>query len=238
MFVKEHTIFEDDKLLVLNKPSGVVVNTSNTTTSGTIQTHLEPYLKIPQGESEFAKRCGIVHRLDKDTSGVLLVAKTEDSFLHIKHQFMKRLIHKEYLALLVGYLGSDLVEVNAPLTRNPRNRIKFAVSKSGKSAQTRFEVFNTVNLDSKVLSLCNVFPTTGRTHQIRVHSLALNVPVAGDTLYLSSKNISWCQKNEITRLMLHAVKLTVDLSYDNKDRESVSFESPIPSDFDKFLLNK
>jgi 23S rRNA pseudouridine1911/1915/1917 synthase len=200
-------VHEDDFLLCVNKPEGLVVNNSETSTDVTLQNMLFEYLAIPPGEDDFHSRCGIVHRLDKDTSGVLLVAKTVDSFENLQAQFKNREIEKEYLAVVYGSDLEPLFEIRAPIARNPKNRKKYAVVASGKEAFTKFEKIREFMLKGKRLTLLRVFPKTGRTHQIRVHLAAMGNPIVGDILY--SGEIQYKHSKEMYgRLMLHATRIS------------------------------
>lgn len=219
-------IHEDAALLVLNKPAGLVVNKSATALQGTLQDLLADYLCIsPQDQSEFAARCGIVHRLDKNTSGVMLVAKTEISFEALKSQFSRRLVEKEYIALLDGILEEPRIEVNAPLGRNPVNRLRFAVVAEGREARTLFKKI----AEFPEATLVGVWPKTGRTHQIRVHAAALGHPVVGDILYSSKKRLLFW-KEHYNRLMLHAHKIS--FTHPNSGQK-VSFVAELPIEFGK-----
>lgn len=234
-------LHEDDDLLVLDKPSGIVVNISETSPTDTVQNWVQDYLglgaldtqdikkstKSDEGTSEFKSRCGIVHRLDKGTSGVLLVAKTENNFKYLQRLFKRRKIEKEYIALVFGAMVDEIYRIDAPLKRDPKNRMKFAVSKNGKSALTKVEKINELTFEDKLLSLVKVYPMTGRTHQIRVHMCALDHPIVGDDLYSGANRTKWAHSfKNISRLMLHAHKIKVGNKW---------YESKLPSNFDMFL---
>lgn len=224
-------LYEDKYILLIDKPSGLVVNTSDTAREKTLQESLHEYLNIPfDKENEFKSRGGLVHRLDKDTSGVLLVAKNEDVFFSLKDQFMSREVEKKYIAIVHGKLEQKNIRVNAPIGRNPKNRMSFAIVKSGKDAVSEITLLKTIKNEetSKWYSLVEVLPRTGRTHQIRVHLLALKHPVVGDTIYSTKTLISEANKMGIEQLLLHARSLRFTHPVENK---SMTVDSDIPQRF-------
>jgi 23S rRNA pseudouridine1911/1915/1917 synthase len=225
MSSKLDIIHEDESITVLNKPAGLVVNRSHTFEGLTLQDYLEDSLEIAAVSStEFGKRVGIVHRLDKDTSGVILVAKTAKAFERLQRQFKDRQVSKEYVALIVGVLDESLIEVNAPIGRHPKNRFKFAVVCEGKPALTRIEQEPAT---SREVSLVHAYPKTGRTHQIRVHLAALGHPIVGDPIYSSKKQLEKFGE-AYGRMMLHAHRITF---VHPNTQEEVTFEAPIPAEF-------
>ena len=216
-------LYEDSYILVLNKPSGVVVNKSVTSSDITIQDKIAGYIVADDEESEFFQRAGIVHRIDKDTSGVLLIAKDIGSFKRLQKQFKRREVTKEYVAVVHGEIKDDMFEVNAPIKRNPRNRLKYAIVEGGKEAVTRFEKLKTINN----LTVLKCFPKTGRTHQIRIHLTALGHPIIMDTLYSNVLQLSEA-KEKFPRMLLHATKITIKHP---QSGEMVTFEAPLPAEF-------
>ncbi|HLC93832.1 MAG TPA: RluA family pseudouridine synthase [Patescibacteria group bacterium] len=216
-------LYEDSYILVLNKPSGVVVNKSDTSSDITIQDKIAGYIVADDEESEFFQRGGIVHRIDKDTSGVLLIAKDIGSFKRLQKQFKRREVTKEYVAVVHGEIKDDMFEVNAPIKRNPRNRLKYAIVEGGKEAVTRFEKLKTINN----LTVLKCFPKTGRTHQIRIHLTALGHPIIMDTLYSNVLQLSEA-KEKFPRMLLHATKITIKHP---QSGEMVTFEAPLPAEF-------
>lgn len=235
-------IFEDEDILVLDKPYGLIVNRSITAKSGTLQDLLEKnydFSRIPddtvdvaEGEAvdntdDFFGRSGIVHRLDKDTSGVLVVAKNEEAFNSLIAQFKERKSLKEYSAVLCGNIEDEIIEINAPLKRNPKIPMKFGVVEGGKEAFTRFEKVKSVNKDGKDYTLMKVFPKTGRTHQIRVHASAMGHAIAADSIYCS-KVLLEVSLNAFGRMMLHAYKLGF---YHPKTDNFIEFTSQLPPEF-------
>ena len=224
-------IYEDDYILVLNKPSGMVVNISDTSPGETLQNYtqekLAKELADADKESDFYKRGGLVHRIDKETSGVVVAAKDEETFVSLQVQFKGREVEKEYVALIFGKLDEEKIEISAPIGRSPRNRTKMAIVSDGKEAVTTVEQAEERVVDGEVLSLVRAFPKTGRTHQIRVHLAALNHPIVGDDLY-AGKRRSVISRKIFGRLMLHAHKITFTHP---KTGERASFEAGLPSEF-------
>ncbi len=243
-------IFEDDDLLVIDKPAGVVVNESETTRDQTLQSWLINFFHLPAGERGIGDRAGIVHRLDRDTSGVLIVAKNQASFEALQKQFKERKVSKEYLALVHGQVEAK-GEINAPIGRNPKNRYKFDVVAGAREASTSWvrdsfyktneDFFKNLHAkyapsfkkDYQTFSLIRVHPKTGRTHQIRVHMRYLGHALVSDDLYTGRKFFSldriWCP-----RVFLHASTITFTHPTTNK---KVTFEAPLPSELKKSLDN-
>lgn len=169
-------IYEDDNLIVLDKPVDWVTTKENNKSEKNIERWLETNRKND------LTRNGIVHRLDKGTSGVLLVAKNEKTLNYLKDKFKKRKIIKKYTALIEGDL--PLVgEMNLPIGRSKYGFGKFKVSEEGKNALTKFRVIKKYDIDGKKVSLVDIDLMTGRTHQIRVHFSYLGWPIVGDKLY-------------------------------------------------------
>lgn len=237
-------LFEDESLLVLDKPSGVTVNRSDTTTGEeTVQDWVENKLKVQIEKlpvdlgSDFYKRGGIVHRLDKETSGVLLIAKTEEAFVNLQTQFKKRSIKKTYIALVHGSLIPTEGEISVPVGRLPWNRKRFGVVAGGRESQTFYKVLETfpnpASKQKEILSLLKLYPQTGRTHQIRVHLKYFNHPIFGDFLYAGRKT-SRDDKKFVNRVFLHAAKISFQHPLKG---EVITFESPLPSDLLQFLAS-
>jgi len=205
-------LFEDSYLIVLNKPAGLVVHPGAGNWTGTlVQGLLYHCQNLPQTES---LRPGIVHRLDKDTSGVMVAAKTEETHAGLVEAFSKREVEKQYIAIVHGNPGQKLIQ--APIGRDPKNRQKMAVVKGGKEAETRIETL----VVQEAYSLVRAYPKTGRTHQIRVHLKHLGFPVVHDALYGKA--------SETGRQLLHAEKLTFTHPI---TKERLSFSAPLPDDF-------
>lgn len=229
---KLEIIHEDANLLVLNKPSGLIVNRSKTAREKTLQDYLGEYLNLPQssvGEEAFSEpeifeqRSGLAHRLDKGTSGVLLVGKDPKALAFLMSQFKERKIHKEYLALVHGKIIDQKIEIQAPLGRNPQSRLKFAVVEEGKTAKTVVEKLKVVGDFTLVIAK----PETGRTHQVRVHLAAINHPIVGDRLYCP-KSFLEDDIQKVGRLMLHARKISLIHPVSFKE---VTYTAEIPEEF-------
>ena len=201
-------VYQDKFFLVLNKPPNWIVNRAQTTKNRqTIQDWLEDNFSRLSGISLWREkfRSGIVHRLDKDTSGILLIAKTKKAFENLQAQFKKRQIKKEYQALVHGILSSS-DKVIAPIGRLPWARKKFGVLPGGRAAETGFKRTGVFERDGEKFSLVQAFPKTGRTHQIRVHFRYLGYPLVADSTYggrkRSRNDQKWCP-----RIFLHARKI-------------------------------
>ncbi len=235
-------LFEDDDVLVLDKPSGITVNRSDTTKGEeTVQDWVENKFKIQNSkfkvdrETDFYKRAGIVHRIDKETSGILLVAKTLQAFENLQKQFKERTIKKTYLALCHGKIVPETGEINVPVGRLPWNRKKFGVLAGGREAVTKYKVLSIKYLvsgkDGEPLSLLELYPETGRTHQIRVHLKYFNHPIFADFLYAGRKT-SRQDRKVLNRVFLHAYKISFTHPVTN---EQISLESPLPEELSKII---
>ncbi len=219
-------IYEDDDLLVLNKQSGLVVHPASGNRTGTLVQGLLNY-----DEETFAEltddnlRPGIVHRLDKDTSGVLVVAKNQHSAGELKGIFQKRQAKKIYLALVAGEFASPRGRLEGRIGRHPQNRLKMAILKEGgKSALTSYQVVAT----NRGCSLLKIDLHTGRTHQIRVHLSSIGHPVLGDRLYGGKSPPSCPLPCPPPRQMLHAWKL----AFQHPSRgEYLELTARLPEDF-------
>jgi 23S rRNA pseudouridine1911/1915/1917 synthase len=179
-----------------------------------------------------------VHRLDKETSGVLIIAKNSESFIKLKQQFMERTIKKTYLALVHGEVKQE-GEINAPLGRQTFNRKRFGVMAGGREAVTNYKVvsnfqFSISKNQSEALTLLEVAPQTGRTHQIRVHLKHINHPIFSDELYGGRKQARDDRKI-LPRLFLHAKSLEF---YHPSTGEKMVVDAPLSSDLEEFLLNQ
>ncbi len=226
-------IFEDDSILVLDKPAGMIVNKADTTKGErTLQDWLERKFQISNfkfqidKESDFYKRAGIVHRLDKETSGVLLVAKTPEAFVQLQRQFKERIVKKTYLALAHGKIEPEEGEINVPVGRLPWNRMRFGVVAGGRDSITKYKVIKNYTLDANPYTLVELYPKTGRTHQIRVHLKHIGHPIFGDSLYAGRKT-SRDDRKLLPRVFLHAAKISF---LHPKTGKQVSFESPLPKE--------
>ncbi len=217
--MKPKVIFEDENLLVLDKPAGIVVNRAETTKDETIQDWLEGYLKLK--DRGIGGRAGIVHRLDKETSGVLIVAKTKEVFENLQAQFKARKVKKEYTALVHGKVEIKTGTIEVPVGRLPWNRERFGVLPGGRAAETEYRVKEYYKKEEEDFSLLTLKPKTGRTHQIRIHLKYLGFPIVSDTFYAGRKRAradrQWCP-----RLFLHAAKIAFEHPVNKKRAEYTS----------------
>ena len=213
-------VFEDDSVIVVSKPSGLIVHPGSGIANGTLVNGLAAQFPDLR-EIGDPTRLGLVHRLDKGTSGLLIVARTPEALDNLKFQMQERHVHRQYFALVAGHLESNKGVVDAPLGRDPKNPLKRAVINSGKYARTHYEIDQKYESPFKV-SILNCRLETGRTHQIRVHLAAIGHPVLGDELYggRTSFNIE-------NRLALHAKMLTF---LHPKTKNLMNFESPLPAE--------
>jgi 23S rRNA pseudouridine1911/1915/1917 synthase len=209
-------VHEDDDILVINKPAGLVVHPGNGNWNGTLLNallHHSPALAA-------LPRAGIVHRLDKDTSGLLVVAKTLEAYTALVRQLQARTVKREYLALVHGTVRAG-GEVSAPVGRDPRNRTRMAVVATGRRALTRYKVAR--RFASASLLECSL--DTGRTHQIRVHMQSLGHPLVGDPVYRRGRG---AESTKLKRQALHAARLEFTHPASGARRR---FEAPLPEDF-------
>ncbi|MFZ5366274.1 MAG: RluA family pseudouridine synthase [Patescibacteria group bacterium] len=239
IILREPTIvFEDSQILVIDKPAGMVVNRAETAKEETVQDWVEKKFKIENLKFKI-ERAGIVHRLDKETSGLLLIAKTPEAFQNLQKQFKERKVKKKYLALVHGKVEPGVGEIRAPVGRLPWSREKFGIVPGGREAKTKYAVIATRKytpqlLTSKLtshisppqLTLLELIPETGRTHQIRVHLKYLGHPIVSDEKYAGRKTSredrKWCP-----RMFLHASYLGF---FHPKKGKWIEFSSPLPED--------
>lgn len=210
-------LYEDDALLVIDKPAGMVVHPAAGHTRGTLVNAL--LARCPQiADVGGAGRAGIVHRLDKNTSGLILVAKDETAHTALQRQFKHRQVLKTYLALVEGRVHPREGIIEAPMGRDKRQRKKMAVVQSGREARTQYRVLEYLPDHT----LLEVYPQTGRTHQVRVHLAWLGYPVAGDSLYGRRR-----QPLLQNRHFLHAARLRFAHPVTG---DELAFESPLPAE--------
>lgn len=217
-------LFEDDQVIVLNKPAGMVVHPGAGNPSGTLVNALLAYLPSIRyvGEED---RPGVVHRLDKETSGVLIFAKTDKAYKWLVRQFKSRDLEKTYLALVDGHPPTPTGRIEAPIVRDTNNRTQMTVGMRGQGQPAVSEYFERERFEDH--AFLEVHPITGRTHQIRVHLNYIGAPVVGDTVY-GRRHPSIA----MDRFFLHAKSLAVKLPGDRVLRK---FSAPLPDDLQAVL---
>ncbi len=221
--------YEDDDLLLINKPAGMVVHPAKGHESGTLVNAVLAHCPdLPGIGGE--RRPGVVHRLDKDTSGLILVAKNDQSLRYLQAQFKKRTIEKVYIALGEGHFRAGEAMIDAPIGRDPRNRKRMAVippnaSDASRPAQTKVRLLDYYGR----YSLLECHPLTGRTHQIRVHLAFANCPIVGDRVYGGRK-----QELLPDRHFLHAAGLTFRRPSDEKE---MTFRIDLPEELKTVLAH-
>ena len=213
-------VYEDDDVLVVNKPSGLVVHPAPGHYQDTLVNGLMYHIKS-LSDINGELRPGIIHRIDKDTSGLLMVAKNNKSHSILAEELKNKKTKREYIALVEGVIKNKRGKINAPIGRSKSNRLKMDVVSSGKPAITYFEVLDTF----KDMTLIKCILETGRTHQIRVHLAYINHPVVGDYIYGSSK------VNEFGQY-LHAK--TLGFTHPTT-KEKMQFDSELPKEFNELI---
>ncbi|HVZ66686.1 MAG TPA: RluA family pseudouridine synthase [Patescibacteria group bacterium] len=250
-------LFEDQDILVVSKPFGMVVNNADTVKNElTLQKWAEDKISNNNQESEFSKRGGIVHRLDRETSGVIVLAKNENSFTNLQAQFKERRVEKKYLALVHGNIEDNEGRVNGKIAR-VGSFGRFGIDESGRESETNYVVNSRYEMDEEKLrelldknevrlnknqfsyvksngwyyTYISVYPKTGRTHQIRVHMKSEGHPLVSDLIYdprkLLKMDLLWCN-----RLFLHAESLSF---YHPKTQEKVEFQVNLPEELNNNL---
>ena len=214
-------VYEDEDVIVVNKKSGMVVHPSIGNTKGTLVNALINYSKLSSINGEF--RPGIVHRIDKDTSGLLIVAKNDKAHLFLEEELKSHKINRTYVALVHGVIKHDTGEIDAPIGRDKNDRKKMAVtSENSKEAITHFKVLERY----KNSTLIECILETGRTHQIRVHMKYIGHPIVNDPVYSRDKNIDNFGQ------MLHAKSISFTHP---KTKERLTFNADVPEEFNKIL---
>lgn len=209
-------IYEDDDVLVIDKPSGVI---SHSRGKYWYEPSVASFVRQRTGGTANPEdRAGIVHRLDRATSGVMICAKHEAALSFLQKQFSARTVQKTYLAIISGHINPVQAVIDMPIERNPRKPSSFRVGSNGKPAQTAYDTVGT----SDDYSLLELKPRTGRTHQLRVHLAHQGKPIVGDELYGGES---------AERLMLHAASLTLTVPSGGEK----TFVAPLPQLFDKFV---
>lgn len=216
-------IYEDNDILVVNKPKGMVVHPGNGNPDGTLANAVMGLCGDTLSGIGGEIRPGIIHRLDKDTSGIIVVAKNDRAHIDISNQIKNRQTSKKYIALVRGQIKEDEATINMPIGRSTKDRKKMAVRKDGKEAITHFKVLKRY-ADYTLLELKI---DTGRTHQIRVHMAEIGHPVVGDYIYSNGKN-----PFGVTGQMLHSKKIEF---IHPSTKEKIEFEAPLPEYFQEVL---
>ena len=217
-------LHEDDDVIVVDKPAGVVVHPGSGRTGGTLAAGLlHRYPELAGVGTE--DRWGLVHRLDKDTSGTLLVARTQEAFATLVEDLRQRRIERTYLTLVEGRMAASTGTIDAPIARDPTQPTRRAVAHGGKPARTHYQGLD--YLEDADATLLEVRLETGRTHQIRAHFAAIGHPVAGDLLYGATR-----KDLDAPRTFLHASRL--DLIHPTTG-EPLTVEAPLPADLVKVL---
>lgn len=216
-------IYEDDDIIIINKEKGMVVHPGNGNPDGTLANAILERCKDSLSGIGGVVRPGIVHRIDKDTSGLVIVAKNDNAHLNISKQIQERKVTKTYIALVRGNIKENEATINMPIGRSTQDRKKMAVTKKGKEAITHFKVLKRYD----GFTLLEVKIETGRTHQIRVHLAQIGYPIVGDVVYSNGKN-----PFNVKGQMLHAQKLEFVHPTTNK---LVSYEAPLPEYFSNVL---
>jgi len=216
-------IYEDEDIIVVNKPKGMVVHPANGNPDGTLVNAIMNICKDSLSGIGGEIRPGIVHRIDKDTSGLLIIAKNDKAHINLSEQIKNREITKKYVALVRGVIKENNATIDMPIGRSDKDRKKMAVRKDGKNAVTHFDVIKRYNgytyLDIKI--------DTGRTHQIRVHLAEIGYPIVGDTVYSNGKNPFGVEGQ-----MLHAKSLEFKHPITG---QTMKLEAPIPEYFEDVL---
>ena len=216
-------VYEDSDIIVVNKPKGLVVHPANGNWDGTLVNAVMAICKDSLSGIGGEIRPGIVHRLDKDTSGLLIIAKNDQAHLNMSNQIKDRQVKKIYYALVRGVVPENEATINMPIGRSTKDRKKMAVTKDGKEAITHFKVIERFNK----YTLLEVKIDTGRTHQIRVHLSQIGYPVVGDEVYSNGKN-----EFGVHGQLLHAKSLDFKHPITGK---SMHLETELPEEFETVL---
>lgn len=212
-------IYEDNDIIVVNKPKGMVVHPANGNPDGTLVNAILNICKGSLSGIGGEMRPGIIHRLDKDTSGIIVVAKNDVAHVNMSKQIQDRKVNKKYIALVRGVIPENEATIDMPIGRSTKDRKKMAVNKNGKQAVTHFEVIKRFNN----YTLLDIKIDTGRTHQIRVHLAEIGYPVVGDEVYSNGKN-----EFGVKGQMLHAKSLEFEHPTTKK---KIYLEADIPEYF-------
>ena len=220
-------LYEDNDIIVVNKPKGMVVHPANGNPDGTLVNAVMAICHDSLSGIGGEIRPGIVHRLDKDTSGVIVVAKNDKAHINLSEQIKNHKVEKTYLALVKGFVKENEATINMPIGRSTSNRKKMAVTKSGKQAITHFKVIKRYKTHKQDYALLEVKIETGRTHQIRVHLSQIGYPIVGDSTYSNGKN-EWGIEGQC----LHAKSLKFNHPITGKE---MYIEAKLPQYYEELL---
>lgn len=210
-------VYEDDHVVVINKPAGILTHAKGALAE---EFSVAEFMRPRMNRTDDTNRPGIVHRLDRMTSGVIICAKDAETKKLLQKQFQDRRAHKTYLAVIEGLPKLQEAKIDLPIERNPKKPSSFRTGANGKSAETIYRILAT---DGK-RSVVELVPRTGRTHQLRVHMAQIGHPITGDTLYGS-------QNSPISRLCLHAKQLEITIPVSQRK----TFTADVPADLAKFM---
>jgi 23S rRNA pseudouridine1911/1915/1917 synthase len=216
-------IYEDDDCVVISKPLGLLTHSKGAfnpeaSVATWLHNRIQDKTLIEANEHQPNARAGIVHRLDRATSGVMIAAKTVSALTWLQKQFSQRKAKKTYIAVVTGHLKEPEAVIDMPIERNPKAPATFRVGINGRAATTHYKVLQ----ETEHYSLVELRPETGRTHQLRVHLAQLGHPIVGDTLY---------KGKPAPRMFLHAFQLEIT----TPSRERQTFKSTVPSDFQELI---
>ena len=214
-------VYQDEDIIVINKPPGMLVHPGAGHPGGTLMNAVLSMCPELSGMSS-TMRPGLVHRLDKDTSGIIIVAKNEKALTDMSDQFKNRLVVKKYMALVKGNLSDRTAIIDGPIRRDRSERKRMSVAEGGKESTTRYELMQRY----RSFDMVDVIPLTGRTHQIRVHFSSIGHPVAGDALYGG-------KTDRLDRQFLHAYSLSFRHPTSGDD---LCFDSKLPKDLSEFTM--
>lgn len=218
-------VYEDNDILVVNKQKGLVVHPGNGNPDGTLVNAIMNHCKESLSGIGGEVRPGIVHRLDKDTSGILIIAKNDKAHINISEQIKNHEVKKTYIALVRGIVRENMATIDMPIARSNKDRTKMAVSKNGKNAITHIKVLERF----KGFTLLEVNIETGRTHQIRVHLSEIGYPIVGDYVYSNGKN-----PFNVVGQMLHSMRIEFKHPVTNKQ---MKLEAELPEYFEEILTS-
>lgn len=240
--MKIKILYEDSNILAIDKPSGISVHGDGRTTETTIVDWVlkhypkmknvgEPMFVEQKGKKIEIPRPGVVHRLDRDTSGVMILAKNQKSYEFLKEQFKNREVKKTYHTIVAGWFKDERGVINKAIGRSPTDFRKYSASRGARGemreALTRYRVLKRFTIGKNKFTYLEVFPKTGRTHQIRVHMKAVDHPVVCDSLY----NVKGICPKSITRMALHAALI----EFTDIKGKVVKLESKLPKEFTEVL---